>query len=324
MKKIILAIGILAAVNSVSAQKFYARINAGYGFSSTPEANSIHDAIDINHFQPSPGYTTKYQEKVNITSAGGGAHFGGAFGYKLTSHLAFELGVNYLRGSDVTAKRRVEITLDPPPGQTDYRGIVHIDVKRFTRQLRLAPSLVVEGGDMLGIIKPYARFGLLLPVNGKTVTTVSQHYNVPPELEKALGGKLKNDSTINSRYETAGKLSLGFQSALGLTFKAGPVGIFVEVAHQSLSVTANKTTLVKYEENGKDRLSTKSAYDKETQYVTELTTASNNKDFNPAAFKDANGNDDPKAPGYQKSKEDLHVVSQFSNIGLNVGLKWDF
>lgn len=326
MKKVFTTIAVVLIANSLSAQKLYTRINVGYGVSVTPEANLVHDSKEVSHIQS--GLTSKTSEGVNFTSAGGGLQFGAALGYKLNPYMDVELGLHYLRGSNISALKQVEITADPPPGQTDYRGLVNIDITRFTRQIRLAPSLVINGGDGSKRITPYARLGLLVPVGGKTVTTIFQKFTIPSQLETTsalLGHALHNDSTISMRYETHGKLSVGLQSALGLTIKAGPVAIFAEVAHQAFAGKANYTELVKYEESGKDKLASKTPFDKRTNYVDELTNTSNNKDYNPKAFQNPTTNEnDPNAAAYQKPKEDVRVISQFSNVGLNVGIKLGF
>lgn len=327
MKKITgIFLGLMLLGLSVSAQKLYVRAHAGYGISATPESNPVRNSIETKQLGFGDSIS-KTSETINITSAGGGMQVGGAIGYRITSHFGVELGAHYLQGSPVTAQREVIISTSAAPGQPDPQGQVHIDISRQTRQLRLTPSVFVEGGDITNLIVPYARFGLLIPVGGKTTTHVHQHYKIPQELEELttiLGSPLRNDSTITTDYATKGKLSFGIQSAVGVTVNVWKLGIFAELAHQSLAVKADYTEMVSYKQNGKDRMDTQLEYDKRINYVDELNGTSNNMTYNPAAFKNNTGDYDPSAPGYQKPKDDLRAVSQFSNIGLNLGVKFRF
>ena len=117
-----------------------------------------------------------------------------------------------------------------------------------------------------------------------------------------------------------------FRSALGFQLKFGIIGVFVEVAHQALSIRSEKTDLIKYTRYGKDAMNLLTEYDKHTEYMDKVTTSSNNIVYNPNDFVDPNlNNDDPyEGPGYQKPKQDLRIVGQYSNIGLNIGVQVRF
>ncbi len=321
MKKGILIIAVLlAGMHITKAQgRFYIKIHTGYGVPTTKEASSIRDFTQIRHLLPDT--ISKSIEKTNITTLGSGIQLGGALGIKLSENLDFEFGAHYLMGANI--KGNAQLVLDPgDANQPEIKSYVNIGLKRNTRQIRVVPSLVVHG-DANKKIMPYARFGLMIPVGGKTVTNVTQDFDVPT-LMQGPPFYLKNDSLIAQRLETKGKLSLGFQSAVGMQYNIRKIGLFIEVAHQALSVRADKTTLVNYTENGNDRIDTKTVYEKETHYMDEMNSQSNNMEYNPKVFQNASGNYDRNAPGFQKPKEEIRLVSQFSNIGVNIGLRLNF
>lgn len=324
MKKTVCILAMIGAVSGLQAQKFYGKVNIGYGIPSAKEASPIRDFVQIRHVIPDT--VSKYSETANINGLGGGMQAGGAIGYMITTHIGVELGVHYLSGKVLTAQSELRISPDAPEAP-DLYATVKIDLQRYTRQVRLTPSLIVMGGTAENKIRPYGRLGILMPVGGKSVTTVKQAFDVPAQLQtNPLFSTLKDDSTITQVLHTKGKIGLGYQAAVGVNVQLGKnSSLFGEVALQSLSGQAAKTSLVKYEENGKDRLSNKVTYEKEIEYVDQLTTASNNIEYNPENFKNAQtGEYDYSAPGYQKPKQDLRIVSQFSNVGLNIGVRFGF
>ena len=310
---------LLTGLHFSYGQRFYVRLHGGYGMPATKEASSIRDFTQIKQLLPDT--VAKSIDKVNITTLGGGLQIGGAVGAKLCDNLDFELGVHYLSGANV--KGSATVVLDPGDANNpDIKSYVSVTLARNTRQIRVTPSLVVHGNADKKWV-PYARFGLMMPVGGKTITNVSQTFDVPVPMQ-GPPFYLKDDSVIVQRLETKGRLTLGYQSAIGVQYNIRKLGVFAEVAHQALSVGADRTQLVQYSENGNDRLSTKTPYERETLYFDELNAQSNNMEYNPGSFQNSFGDYDPNAPGFQKSKEDLRLVSQFSSIGINLGVRLNF
>ncbi len=320
MKKgLLLLIIMLTGLHFSYAQRFYVRLHGGFGIPTTHEASSIRDFTQIKYLLPDT--VAKSIDMTNITTLGSGLQIGGAVGAKLCDNLDFELGVHYLAGAKV--KGNATIVLDPGDANNpEIKSYVSVNLTRNTRQIRVTPSLVVHGNTDKKWM-PYARFGLMLPVGGKTVTDVTQRFDVPVPMQ-GPPFYLKDDSVIVQQLETKGRLTLGIQSAIGVQYNIRKLGVFAEVAHQALSVGADHTQLVKYTENGNDRISNKTPYEIETHYTDELNSQSNNMEYNPKAFQNQNGDYDVNAPGFQKEKEDLRLVSQFSNVGLNVGIRINF
>ena len=84
--------------------------------------------------------------------------------------------------------------------------------------------------------------------------------------------------------------------------------------------------MVKHTRYGKDALNLATEYDKHTEYLDKITTANNNIFYNPNAFADPDLNNDDlyEGEGYKKPKQDLRIVGQYSNIGVNIGMQIRF
>lgn len=321
MKKQVLFALSLAAFMQVEAQKLYVNLHTGYSIPTTRESFASTNFTQTQ-YATNNNVIQKTSDELVATTLGSGSQFGLALGYQLTEHLALELGAHYLNGTQQSAHGDVTINYgDPSPTRVSH---VDVDIRRKTTQIRVTPSVVIRGGGMFKVLYPYARFGLMMPVGGKTISEVSRHFTHPDTVTMLLG--YTNDSTVYSQYKTKGQVNIGLQSALGVQLKFGIIGVFVEVAHQALSVRADKSTLLKHTRNGKDATDLLTPYDKSTQFVDKITSESNNIIYNPGAFADPDlSNNDPyEGAGYQKTKEDLRVVGQYSNIGLNIGLQVRF
>lgn len=310
MKKQLFFALTFAVLAQAEAQKLYVNVYGGYSLPTTKEAFA---SPNFTQTQYATGTTAilKTSDELVATTLGGGTQFGGAIGYQITDHLAVELGAHYLKGT--TQAAHGDVIIDFGDSLPTRQGHADVDIRRQTQQIRLAPALVIRGGGMFKIMYPYARLGLIVPVGGKTISEVSKHFTYPDTVLMNPLLHYTNDSTVYAQYQTKGQLNLGFQSALGVEFKLGVVGIFAEIAHQSLSVRADKTDLIKYTRYGKDAMDLLTEYDKHTEYLDKITSKNNNAAYN------LNGTIDATKP-----KQDLRVVGQYSNIGLNIGVQVRF
>jgi len=101
--------------------------------------------------------------------------------------------------------------------------------------------------------------------------------------------------------KSSGGVSIGGSAALGCDFDLSDMlAIYVEIYYDAMAYAPTKGKLIKYSENGEDKLSTLSTQDKETKFVKDLTG------FVP----------DPNSPD-QKLKKSY----PFNNVGLNFGVK---
>jgi hypothetical protein len=319
MKKIVFFWCIFGVYATIQAQHFYFRFAPGYAATFTKESSSIRNFTQHKLLQTDS--TAASIDKANFTTLGGGLMLNGALGYRFSQSFLFELEAQYLYGNPVQGKG--VIILDPEDfNRPDIKGAVQVDIRRYSRQVRIMPSITLRTPEFYGVLVPYIKMGLIVPVAGKSVTDVTQKFVIPTEMQTPVLG-LQNDSTITLRYETKGKFGVGLNSAIGLAINTGnKMAVFAEVFHQSFAVKADHTTLVKYEENGKDRLSTKTPYETHTEYIDEISSTHNNATYNPSQFQNpVSGAYDITRPGYQKPKQELRPISQFSNIGINLGLR---
>lgn len=319
-KQLFLALS-FAAFMHIQAQKMYVNLYGGYSMPTTKESFASPNFTQIQ-YATNNNTIQKESDELIATTLGGGSQVGAAFGYQLTEHFALELGAHYLNGT--TQKARGEVFINYGSSAPTRLSHVDVDIQRKSTQLRLAPAVVIRGGGMFKILYPYARFGLIMPVNGKTISEVNKHFTHPDTVVMLL--HLTNDSSVYSKYETHGQVNIGLQSALGFQVKLGIFGAFIEVAHQALSIRADKTDLIQYTRYGKDAMSLLPEYEKHTEYLDKVTSTNNNVVYNPDAFIDPNlNNDDPyEGEGYKSPKQDLRVVGQYSNIGVNIGVQVRF
>jgi hypothetical protein len=160
--------------------------------------------------------------------------------------------------------------------------------------LILAPQFVLKANGGL-----YSRFGIFVPVAGKTVVT-------------STDSKFMGSYSLDMEAESKGSLSIGVVAALGYSINLGDnLSIFGELQYSGLSSRSGTYKLTKYELNGKDNLDNLTTYQKEVEYVDEINSSSNNTAYNT--------NIDPDKP-----KEELKTTSPFSAVAINVGVIYKF
>ncbi len=211
----ILAFAIVALAGTQAyAQYGFARLGVGYGMGANGDVLGVSTTLDAV-------YDVTDQKNI-YGSTGPGLHIGAAGGYMFNDHVGFELGLEYLYGSKV----KVEEFTSP-------KGEYYTEA--YTRQFRVIPSLVVQGG---GDISPYARFGIVLPVAGQShgdryaddVAIVSSL--IPSLLPTAT--EFEVESTIK------GKFAVGFRAAAGVSYKlSDKLDLFGEVFYTGLRVQRN-------------------------------------------------------------------------------------
>ncbi len=205
-------------------------------------------------------------------------------GYMFGEHFGIELGLNGFFGSATTIDKA------EGPGGT-YRHT------QKSTQFRIAPAFFIKsGGEKFSV---YARTGLLIPLIGSVKSEINNE-TVPG---------------INTMMElkTTGKVALGYTGAFGMNIHFGKkFGFFAEVGANSLRVKSKGTELKEYTANGTDQLGGISTYGKETKYVDELTSSSNNFTTNPTGS------------STNEAKEELRQVANFSNFFVQVGIKLTF
>lgn len=276
---------LLAATAQTGSAQFYVGLNAGYAFSTT------NDLVGTNQTYDSNGRLTS--SKAVHSTIGGGAPIQLNLGYGIKKYLRFDLGVTYFAGKNTTVNERTKTN-------ETYSQ------KAQTMQIRLNPSIIAHapmGEDSK--LSPYARFGVVLPITGKTTSTTQTD---------GTAGSTTYSSTIVA--ESKGAVSLGFETGVGVAYMVNDnIGITGELSYTGLRIKAAKQTLTKYQSvTGAatvDVLATLNTYTKETEFQDELTAASNN----PAT---ATTIDTTKA------KNDLAGTTNFSSLAIRVGVFYKF
>ncbi len=261
-KNLVFVIAMLFATG-LSAQ-LYVGAKLGYGFGAQKSAF---------------GTTETATSSANIyASMGQGIPIGLKVGYFLNDNLGVELGMNYFIGATQTAY--------------DYTGAYTANVTAQSNQIRLLPALVYKT-DM-GI---YGRFGMMVPVGGKTV--VKTHQVVGP-------------NTTEIEAEHNGSFSIGFVGSLGYEFELSDnLKLFGELEYVGLSIKSKSSVITSYTVNGADQLAAVPTYNKETTAVDELNSSSNNSSYN-------------SNPDMSKPQDVLADYAGYSSFRINIGVSFYF
>lgn len=308
---------LFVGMENLTAQGAYFQVRLGTAFDSNGNAQGTTgtENLDNNTFSIENVYGT----------SGGGQNGGIALGYMFSKNLGFELGLNYLIGSkdEVNYSQSTSNSTDTIFGSVDFSS-TSIQTS-YTRQFRVAPSIVLRASDEG--LSPYARFGIILPVGGKTVTDLSV---IADQKSSLLGVETESNSTTDAVFETTGNGSVGFQGAFGINFSISDnLGVFGELEYISLGIRSKETVITEYTQintiNGASNVLSPDVRLQDlpvgvvtTIYKDQLTHTSN------ATFTDSDGN--VTNPGYdpEKATEALARTSYYNSIGINVGLKLSF
>lgn len=296
-KKLVIISAFIFAAFGASAQGFYADFNVGYGlgFPGNVLGQETHTEIV-------DGNQTETASNI-YGSLGQGLTLQLTPGYMFNEHIGVELGLNYFLGSKVTmydGTSNITVTALGINKQPYSSGTYTAKSNQF----RLLPTLYISTGTTK-TLSGYVKAGLVLPIAGKTVSTIN---NVDAEVD---GTGITKDY-IEKEITTKGSFSLGFRGAIGLNYNlSDKLSLFAEIYVIDLNIKSKHSEVTKYEYNGVDALSSATTYDKETDYVDDLDASSNNYSYN-----------DNSSEG--KPKEVLASKTSFSQTGLQIGIKFNF
>lgn len=279
--KNILAVAVISAIGTAAIAQPYVKLAGGYSMSTA--GSNI-------------GYKSSYASDGSLTSlkavrgtAGGGIVGALGFGYGINEHVAIELAGIYTGGS----KEYVNETKANSNG--DYTKVT---VKGS--QIRVIPAVVISAG---GSLSPYGRFGLVLPVGGKTKVMTDAKFS-----GTGYTGTLKETT------EASGQFSVGFDGALGIGFKLSEnLTLFGEAEVVTLGIAGKKDVITEHVKTvtsplgtSTENLSDLTVSEKEIEYVDEITSTTNS------------GN-----TGSSPVKE-LRDRTNYSTFGINIGVKFGF
>jgi len=290
---------IIASSISLQAQG-YIRVGAGAGF------NVGQDAFAIPALQRDSTNTITAQRTV-FGSFGQGARFAVAGGYMITPYFGVELEIYYFQGF------KQEYGSDKGPSSTNNSQYSRTG---YSYQMRATPSLIVQAP--VGKFQPYATFGVLLPFFGKTVLEESWEY--------AAGGSRAKQTDVD------GKLSLGFESSIGLQYNVNDnLGIYIQATYTGLRIRSDKATVVKDElvsplGEVSDGLDGADVFTTQIVFQDELTQESNTTaginilpDVPDDVIVRVNGSVDLEKPINLPTQ-----TSNFNALSFNVGIKYTF
>ena len=287
---LLLSAACLALATTATAQsKFYVGAQIGYGI----PANS--DVLGLK------GNDNKLENSVG--TIGGGLTAGINLGYNITEYLSFDLGGQYLLGSQVT-----ESDITGPNG-------MHLKEEMKTNQFRLIPSLIIKTGE--GKVKPFARFGLVIPVAGKTVREHSSYDATPEAFHIPVPGTMAQQ---NYTYEFKGAVSLGFDAGLGIAYELSEnICMTAELNYTSLRIKTKSGTMTAYKADidlGGTNIATLGMNDlptlmKEINFVDEINSNSNNRELGTNINRD-------------QAEDQLARRTNFNSFGLKLGIKYGF
>lgn len=268
---------------------------AAYG----ANAQGLYGELSVGYGLGNPAYvmgTDTYKDLVSgnttekplVGSVGQGFNVTLTPGYMFSKHFGVELGINYFMGAEKTISE-----------SRTSNSSIYSKTTAHSNQFRLIPTVVVSsGGDKLSV---FAKGGLMLPLVGSTKVDV----DASSTANMVTYNKTQVESTVK------GNVSLGFRGAVGVDYKfSEKLSIFGEVFHTSLFIKQKSRTIDTYTVNGTDQLATTPVYGKETNYVDELNANSNvagNAGFN-----------------QDKAKDELAGRTNFNQVGLNIGVKFNF
>lgn len=298
MKKIILTgcVGVaMMFMGNANAQGFYAEISGGYGWGLGENQLGVEQYTDVTLQGGAPVMGEgSYTRAINGT-VGSGLNVTLTPGYMITEHLGVELGINYFKGSVTTME-------DKFTGSPDQLG--YGKTTAYSNQVRIMPTLVFNtGGETL---YGYSKVGLVMPVAGSTVGIVDAYTStvIPNQMTK-----------VDVDTKTNGKLSIGFRGSVGVGYNiTDMISVNAEVFYTSLHVSAKHREYRTYEVAGNNQLDGAPTYASEINYVNELNGTSNNIDYI----------NDMSKLDLDKPMDDMMAPTNFSQLGIQVGVKFNF
>ena len=258
------------------AQGAYVQFGLGYAGGTSSELIGVNSNVTS---------ATSFTETGVYGTYGSGIPIGLNVGYMFTEHIGFDLGFNYFMGSEVTSAVN--------------KSFVGDDVTTTSKgyQIRVLPQLVVSTGSE-NALNFYSKFGLVLPVAGRTT------FKKEGQVSVFTGTNFITKSILVEGNST-GKFSMGYTGALGATFNLSDnLSLFGELQLINLRIAGATQTITKYEFDGQDIMSSKTKQELETEYVTSL---------------DEKSNTDTNSP-----MKEIGSSTNYNSLGLNVGIKFRF
>ncbi|ENA1794872.1 outer membrane beta-barrel protein [Flavobacterium psychrophilum] len=310
MKKKIFLLGLMASAMTMVAQEskknesWYFKLGGSY---FTQTAATEFPTVDGN--LPN---TEVYQAGVLVSKETNHGSFGEGFrtslniGYRFSTHLGAEMGINYFTGNSKTMVESTNVIAGPFFTTAKAEGKI--------RALDLAPALVLFLGETKGF-EPYTKVGVIIPIVGDLTIETNKTISLPT-------------GTTNTHAKDVVKPNptLGFMAALGTSYKLGKnISVFGELEYRNFTVHGKSKETTEYTENGIDKLNTPTTFRPDASYsashvnyVDQINSSSNNHSFNP-------NNSTPykyDTTRPNEAKDDISSYVGISGLGLTLGLRY--
>jgi hypothetical protein len=307
-----------------SHSKWYLKVTGGYFFSVSPgqfpnvgpyPPQDLHTEYNPTHANP----LDTISRKVLTGSYGAGFRGGLSVGYNINKYLSVEATFNYFHSKKnlMTRQQTTLVGTSKTLGSVESHGYVNA--------VDFAPSLVVSPG--FEKVNPYVRFGVIVPLWGRLyIETDASQISSPPGIPPGT----QVSTVISRKEEIKPNITVGFQGALGVSFKVAPrFDVFVEAEYKNVPVKSKEKEITRYDETNtlidastgaavkvvsKRSLSDLSTAEKNTVYETTLDQNSNtpiNQQGTKVIYKDDS-----------RASNDLKSYINIGGLGLNAGLKF--
>jgi hypothetical protein len=279
----------------IFAQNFYITANAGYAFGMNSQLGWFSNNEQISIRDDVNGSFTSTNSAENVPfSLGKGMNFGASVGYMFNSHIGIDLGVNYLIGGKTESTSYYKNTDIYSNGT--FVSESNSNESAYSRMWRILPSIVLTPG--FEKFNPYAKVGIVMGFGSFYSESQSESNSTGP-----IGPSPYSNS---SKTKYNGGMAFGFNGTIGSSYLLSEkLSVFGEVSFIGMSYAPTKSVLTERTINGIDDLPNLSTYDKEVEYVDELTYDSNPPD-----------GDEPQ--------QWLKTSFPMSSMGLNFGVMFSF
>ncbi|MDR7208386.1 outer membrane beta-barrel protein [Flavobacterium piscis] len=246
--------------------------------------------------------TTLISRETNHGSFGEGFRTGLTAGYRFSTRLGVEMGINYYSSADKLMVETTNRLVATSPANIFVTG----DAVGKIRAWDLSPSLVLFLGENKGF-EPYTKVGVIVPIHGDLTIETNREYSTAA----GVMAKTYSEDVVKPNP------TIGFMAALGTSYKLGTrISVYAELEYRNFTVHGKSKETEVYTENGEDKLNTTTNFRaasysaNHTNYVDKLTTSSNSKVTNPDGFDDT------------KATDDISSYVGISGVGLTFGLRY--
>jgi opacity protein-like surface antigen len=337
MKKLMLAAGMAVCIMAHAQNQeknprndgkgFYIKLTGGYFFSVSPgqfpnvgpyPPQEVYKTVD-----PATGASATVSQKVLTGSYGQGIRGGLSGGYNFSRYIGAELTVNYYHSK----KNLMTHEKDQLSGSNTVVG--QVTSHGYVNAIDLAPSIVMSPG-LQGHFNPYLRFGVVVPVWGRL------HIETDAYKVSAVSGQpavVRAQTTIQRKEEIRPNATLGFQGALGVTYRLGQtLDLFIETEYRNVPVKGKDKEVTAYNEktnvvntasgqviaSSSRGLGDLSVAERQTEYQTTLDQHSNT----PTGVTDPGHPTQTQYKDNNKPSNDLKSYINIGGLGINLGIRF--